>query len=208
LHDFAAGFFYTDSAGVAHKLVRGERTLYVSRTHSENPDAPHWWLSYLAIGVALAAAMMWLGRAAIQRKRGAVVSASILTSVFSLVVGLVGLLLLLLWTVTDHNFAHRNENLLLFNPLWLLFVVTAPMLISRGRARWTSGLAIVFVVLGLVGLAMHAVGLSRQENLRVFGLALPPIIAFAWVARQSVLAARSADSRIKSPVVHRVRRSS
>jgi uncharacterized membrane protein len=124
-----------------------------------------------------------------------------------LVVGLVGMLLLLLWTVTDHNFAHRNENLLLFNPLWLLFVVTAPMLISRGRARWTSALAVLFAVLGVVGLAMHAVGLSDQANLRVFGLVLPPILAFAWLMRQSTAAARSADARIKSPVVTRARRS-
>ena len=207
VHDFVRDFTVTDSTGAARKLVRGERTLYTSRTHEELVDAPHWWLGYLALGMVLAAALMWLGHAAVQRKRGAVVGASVLASLFSLVVGLVGLLLLLLWTVTDHNFAHKNENLLLFNPLWLVFVVTAPMLIARGRARWTSTLAIVFVVLGVVGLAMHGVGLSRQENLRVFGLALPPIIAFAWVARQAKAAAKSADARIKSPVVHRVRRS-
>jgi hypothetical protein len=41
----------------------------------------------------------------------------------------------------------------------------------------------------------------------VFGLALPPIMAFAWVMRQSTAAAQSADARIKSPVVTRARRS-
>jgi hypothetical protein len=97
-----------------------------------------------------------------------------------------GLLLALLWGVTDHVFAHRNENLLLFNPLWLVLAVSVAITMWSGRA---ATLTRVFA-LGLAGLAViailvHLVGLSSQVNLAVAGLALPPALAIAWAVTRS-----------------------
>jgi len=96
--------------------------------------------------------------------------------------GILGVILTLLWTVTDHRFAHQNENLLLFNPLWLVLSVTLPMYMLRGRmARTTQVVAYVAAALSLLALVTHVVRLSRQDNLPIIGLALPTAIALSLV---------------------------
>ena len=100
--------------------------------------------------------------------------------------GLLGVLLTLLWTVTDHVFAHHNENLLLFNPLWLVLAVLIAITMWSGRAaRWTRLFALGLAGLSAIALLAHLVTLSSQVNLAVIGLALPPALAIAWVARTS-----------------------
>jgi hypothetical protein len=98
-----------------------------------------------------------------------------------------GLLLTILWTLTDHVFAHRNENLLLFNPLWFVLAVLIAITMSSGRAaRWTRLFALGLAGLGVIALLAHLVTVSSQSNLAVIGLALPPALAIAWVsARRS-----------------------
>ena len=69
---------------------------------------------------------------------------------------------------TDHRFAHQNENLLIFHPLWLIVAVTLPMLFASGRARvLTQRLLALFVALGAIALLIHVVGVSRQTNTAV-----------------------------------------
>ncbi|HEU4787077.1 MAG TPA: hypothetical protein VFS57_06705, partial [Gemmatimonadaceae bacterium] len=106
--------------------------------------------------------------------------------------GLLGAILTLLWSVTDHVFAHANENLFLFNPLWLVMVVLLPLYLWSGRAeRFTRSLIILLMVLTVAALAAHATGLSAQQNLPVIGLALPPVLAIAAVAaRRRVIVRR------------------
>jgi hypothetical protein len=87
-----------------------------------------------------------------------------------------------LWTVTDHRFAHANENLLLFNPLWLVAAVVLPMFILRGRASMlTRRLMTLLMSLGVLALVAHLVTLSRQHNLEIIGLALPVLLALTFV---------------------------
>ncbi|MFI5229184.1 MAG: hypothetical protein ACHQWU_08955, partial [Gemmatimonadales bacterium] len=76
-----------------------------------------------------------------------------------------------------------NENLLLFNPLWLVLCVLIAVSLASGRAwRWTRDLAVLLATLGVVALLSHLLGASRQVNLPVIGLALPPALALVWVA--------------------------
>ena len=57
--------------------------------------------------------------------------AAALIGLWSFAAGLLGIVLTLLWTVTDHIFAHGNENLLLFNPLWLALAMRMRRLKAR-----------------------------------------------------------------------------
>jgi peptidoglycan/LPS O-acetylase OafA/YrhL len=92
-------------------------------------------------------------------------------------------LLTLLWAITDHRYAHSNENLLLFNPLWLVLCVLVGVSLASGRAwRWTRDLAVLLATFAVVALLGHLVGASRQVNLPVIGLALPPALALVWVS--------------------------
>ena len=122
------------------------------------------------MGAIVAVAFARLGVAA--RTPGAArVGAATVFSIWSVASGLLGVILTLLWTVTDHRFAHPNENLLLFNPLWLVLAVTLPMTILRERAVWmTNRLLLIVFALGALALAAHLVGLSRQANLPIIGL--------------------------------------
>ena len=130
-----------------------------------------------------------LGSAAVRSRAnggtGVPAVAGVVFGVFAFAAALLSLLLLLLWTVTNHTFAHRNENLLLFNPLWLVLFVAGPMLLARGRAAWSSAVAWGAVILAVIGLALHAVGASRQDNLPLFALALPPFTVFALILQRS-----------------------
>ena len=82
-------------------------------------------------------------------------------------------------------FAHQNENLLLFNPLWLVLVFLLPRFILRGRAaKTTRNLLTVFLTLAVLALVAH-LGLSRQHNIAVIGLALPIAAALWYVVRSA-----------------------
>jgi hypothetical protein len=52
--------------------------------------------------------------------------------------------------------------------------------LSGRAARATRGIAYLLATLSIVALLAHLVLLSRQVNLAVIGLALPPALAIAW----------------------------
>ncbi len=191
LHDFIAGIVVTDGAGASHPLVRREMVLFQSTRAGVEPDAPpRFGMWALLGGIAVAALFLWLGVAATSRGGWTRVAASILIGLWSLVAGLLGTILFLLWTVTDHVFAHQNENLLILNPLWLALVVLVPMFLLSGRAGGaTRAIALAIAALAAIALLAHFVGLSSQNNLPIIALGLPPALALALVtARRPVLA--------------------
>jgi hypothetical protein len=181
LHDVLAKMQVRDSTGATRPIVKAETVLYQS-TRGLEPDAPPNmapWL--LVIGLVIAALFVWLGARAVAGGSGAQITAGVLFGAWSLIVGLLGVVLTILWTVTDHAFAHRNENLLLFNPLWLILVVLLPLALMSGRAwAFARRLAMSVAVLSVLALVAHIVLLSRQTNLALVGLALPPALAIAW----------------------------
>ena len=144
-------------------------------TRGAEPDAPPNLMPLLAtLGGIVAAVLLVLGLGAGRGERGLQIAAAIAFGLWSLLAGLLGLVLTLLWTVTDHYFAHANENLLLFNPLWLVLVVLLPMYWLSGRAeRSTRVIAYTIAATSLLALLGHVVGISRQHNLDVVALELP-----------------------------------
>lgn len=184
LHDFAKKFVVRDSNGFARPLVKGERVLYATQSHEEPRSAPRWLGWDIVVGVLIAAAMAVLAWWARQGRRGARVGLAVLSSVVAAVIGLVGLLLVLLWAVTDHVFAHHNENLFAYQPLWLALAVLAPVTIVSGRAaratRWIANLTLAGALSGIV---WHLIGMSSQENWRALALAVPVATGMAWVVR-------------------------
>ena len=154
-------------------------------THVEPNAAPHWTPIFLTIGVLIAVVFAVVGSRAARGSTGARFAAGMLFSVWSFAAGMLGVILALLWGVTDHQFAHRNENLLLFNPIWLALAVLAPMTAVKGRAaRVTRWLTFLLAALGVLALLLHATGLSRESNMEIIALALPPMAAIAWAVHR------------------------
>lgn len=191
LHDFAKRFVVRDSNGFARPLVKSERVLYRSQTHPEPADAPHWLAWDILIGLSVLggmAALAWWSR---QGKRGARIGLAALTAAVGLVMGLVGLLLVLLWAITDHYFAHHNENLFVYQPLWLALAVLAPMAVLGSRSavqRWTRWIADLTLAAALVGIVWHLIGLSAQDNWRALALGVPAAIGMAVAVHRATRA--------------------
>jgi hypothetical protein len=182
LHDLVATLETRDSTGATKPLVVHETVLFQGTRPPEPAAPPNLVPLMLAIGLVVAGVFAWLGARAESASHGLRVVAAILFGLWSLIAGLLGVVLTLLWTVTDHIFAHANENLLLFNPLWLALVVLLPMWWLSGRgARATRAIVYAIAALSAVALVAHLVMLSRQANLAVIGLALPPSLAIAWM---------------------------
>ena len=191
LQEYVRELRVTDGNGGSRPLVKGERTLYESTRYREPAAPPRWTPRFLAMGLLLAAIFGVVGwrvaGGSVRARRGA----GVLLALWGFVAGVLGLLLFLLWTVTHHTFAHRNENLLLFHPLWLLLVVLGPMAVVKGRlTRATRWLVFLFAGLALAAPLLHLIGVSRQANIEILALALPPILAVAWAVHRGTTPAR------------------
>ncbi len=181
LHDFVAHLQVRDSAGAMHPLVRNERVLFQDTRGPEAAAPPRLWSSLLLIGLGVAAVILALvTRAA--RSGAARVGLTIFTTLWCTIAGLLGVVLTILWVATDHRFAHANENLLVFNPLWLVLAVLVAVYFSTGKAaRFTGYLAAGLAALCVIALLGHLVMLSRQANLAIILLGLPAALVIAWI---------------------------
>ena len=155
----------SNAAGGRYPLVVEDRVL--SGPWPSLGDFPERWPWWLALGLIWAAAFRLPGGA------GALTRAA-----SGALWGLVGLGLLGLW-FTDHWAAHRNENLLLYSPLWLLAI---PALYARGGrlARVALNLALLAAALALCLKVLPAL---YQQNWEWLCLSLPPMLVLWWRAR-------------------------
>lgn len=162
---------------VAREYLIGDAT-----RDAEPDDVPALWKGLLPLGLALAALVLG-GFFGTRARR----TTATLVAIIAGVAGLIGTVLLLLVTITDHVAAHRNENILMLNPLWLVAAVAVPMLLVRGKAqrvaRWT---VILGAALGLCAVAIHLVGVSRQPNWNIIALVLPAQLAIATIVIVSI----------------------
>ena len=133
----------------------------------------HLLTGLLLGGLLVGAAKLGFGA----RKPGALRTAARWTvaaagSLWGLLTGALGLILLGLWTLTDHEFAWNNENLLQANPLALGLVVLVPLAVAGGGSRWATRLAGLLVGLSLFGLFLHPLPVTPQANLAIIALGL------------------------------------
>jgi hypothetical protein len=182
LRDAVRGIRVAGPSGGTVPLVARERLL------APAPDAPHLVEArrpprlagrYLLAGLLLAAVVAGL-RIMMLSRRSAAWGLALLGAGWSLLCGLLGVVLLLAWFATRHVFWAHNENVLLLSPVSLLLVVLAPASLLRGRAaRGARMVAALVVALGLVALLLAVVP-GGQENRPIVALFLPVHLALAW----------------------------
>jgi len=159
--------------------VRSERTLFQS-TDPPPPGRPPYWLPvYLGLGLAAGAGTIALASAA-GRSRRARAGFLALSGVWSVVGGILGVLLGGLWTLTDHTAAYNNENLFQLNPLALALLVLLPRA-TRTSAGRRSGLIVAVLVasISVAGLLLKAFPAFYQVNGEIIALALPVHLGIA-----------------------------
>ncbi|HVC02337.1 MAG TPA: DUF4105 domain-containing protein [Steroidobacteraceae bacterium] len=166
-----------DGHGGLEPLVSMQRTIAPNRLPAPPAEPPNLeWPLGLA-GLALAAAIV------LTRRRRPNLYAS-LTTVYLVGAGLVGTVLLALWTLTIHRAAWYNANLLLFNPLaWAL-----PAAVWRSRRGAAPTLAVkrlvaLQLVAALAAVLIHALPGTVQQNQPWLLFAIPVWLAVAWGLR-------------------------
>ena len=154
-------------------LVTDTEQLLPHRLPAEPAEAPRPWWPWLLAGLLLAAGITMLGRT-----RPATLAAAALP--FWTVCGVLGLVMLLLWSFTDHRAAWANHNLLLFPPLALL-LLHGGWRIARGRdaGRVFRVLAWIVAILAVIALFLHLLPVLPQRNAHWIGLLLPVHVALA-----------------------------
>jgi hypothetical protein len=171
-----------NAEGRSAPLVAEERVYYESRTHRERRSFPRLWIPYLIVGLLLAAELFSVGWAG---QRSSVVDKMfrLEVAVWAVLTGLLGLVLLLAWIITQHVFWYHNANLLLLNPLSLALAVLAVLSAWPGGAGWTRRAAIVAVIVAMLSalaLVVKAIPTFSQDNIPVILLLLPPHFAVAY----------------------------
>jgi hypothetical protein len=169
------------AGGAPVPLVRSETVYHRSTRGAEPAAAPRWWPGYLLAGLALAAGLALLARAA-PASRAARTGYAALAAGWLAFAGTFGVILLVLWGLTDHRVAHGNLNLLQLSPLAVPLAVLAPALAhgARWAARPAWWLAAAVVALSLLGLLLRVLPVAHQVNDVVLALAIPANLAVLW----------------------------
>lgn len=165
------------AAGAPVPLVAREEVLAPGGRYPV-PEAPsQWWPGFLLVGLAIGGVAAATGRARTGWRRAFLFTAGS----YALMVGFLGLTMALLWAVSGHQVAWRNENLWQFN---LAALALVPMLPGAARgegrraatARW---LALLILGCSLVGLALKLLPGIDQANWDVIALAVPANLGLA-----------------------------
>ena len=169
-----------DGAGGTHALA-GEGALLSPNRLDVPPDqAPDLRLPLAIAGLAFAAALVVAAR---RWPTGL----ALLGTLYLVAAGIVGILLLVLWTLTTHHSAWANANLLPFNPLAFLLL---PSLWRARRGMAASRLADRVILLQLVAmavaLALHLLPGTVQQNQPWLLFAIPCWLALSWSLRRGL----------------------
>ncbi len=169
-------------------LVRSERTLFES-TAAPPPDRPPFWLPiYFGLGLAIGISTLGLATAA-RSSRIARAGMMAVCAIWAGTVGILGLVLVGLWAVTDHTAAYNNENVLQANFLVLALLWFLPGLARRSpRARTALVFAVIVAGLSLLGLLLKLLPAFYQVNGEIIALALPihlGVAAGVWQLHRS-----------------------
>jgi hypothetical protein len=163
-------------------LVASEEILLPHRIAPEPQARAQRWWPWLLAGLALAAAVVALGRAAPRRALWIGLPLWLASTVL-------GALMLFLWMFTAHRAGWANHNLLLFNPLCLLLLPGAVRLL-RGRAPGRMFRLVLLAVLGgaVLSLFLLWLPLQPQRNAPWIALLLPVHVALWWCLARTGLA--------------------
>ena len=160
-----------DGHGGLKPLVLSEREIAPNRLKPPGATPPDLDLPLGIAGLALGLAIL------VSRARLPALYA-VLAVAYLVFAGVLGTVLLALWTLTTHYAAWDNANLLVFNPL--AFVLTAAAWRSgKGRDGGRLAQTLVAFQLGaaLLGVLLHVLPGGAQQNLAWLLFAIPPWLA-------------------------------
>jgi hypothetical protein len=201
-----------DESGNVVPLVRAERTLVEAPGRKSPPDMPpNRVLPLLLIGLLGGALFAWLGHRLLSHRNqgqakaplGKRLALAIPLGAWTTLTGFLGLLFVFFWTMTDHEVAYHNENLLQTSPLTAAFpVIAVGLMLGRGWAtrafRWLALVTAGLSVLGLVVKVLPWFNQVNGESMALLvpiwvGLAVGPVLHELRERRSGVTVSEKAD---------------
>jgi hypothetical protein len=164
-----------NEAGQSVPLVQREMRLLEIGAYRVESAPPHWGGWLLLAGIVLAVLIL-TGRA--ESRIG--VPGRVLATGWLVISGIGGVILLLLWFVTNHVAAAWNHNLYFLSPIAFLLIRAVWSEERRAPGSWAPRAALLILALTAIGVILaffpHFGG---QWNLQVAALVAPPTIACA-----------------------------
>jgi hypothetical protein len=151
--------------------MKNERNLVPSDRYRVADRPSDLTMRYLFVGLAVGGVLLALGRLARHSARWRYLFAGV-AGLWSLAVGLGGLVLLGLWAFTRHHFAGWNENLFQLNVASLVVAAAIPRGFGR-RSRTLEIAVTAAVATAAVGLAVKVLPAFDQANLDIIAMMLP-----------------------------------
>ena len=169
----------TGPDGGSRPLVQDERVVSPNRLVPPPTSPPD-------LRMPLGAAGLLLGALLLATRLWWPTGHALLGTLFLLLAGLVGVVLLGLWTLTTHHSAWANANLLLFNPMaWLLLPTLWRTRRGFAASRFVDSLIVLQLFALLAALALHLLPGTVQQNQPWLLFALPCWLALAWGLRRN-----------------------
>lgn len=182
LRDAARGIRIPGPDGVDVPLVAQEEIVPLPPEAKPIPEAaitPRLTPRFAVLGILLGALVVVL-RVMMLTRRSAAWGLALFGSAWSLLCGVLGVILLFAWIATKHVFWASNENVLLLTPFSLALVMLIPAAVLSGhRERAARMIASIVALLGVVA-AVLAIVPGGQENGAVVALFLPVHLALGW----------------------------
>ena len=163
----------TGPDGTTVPLVAAEWQISGSERTSRTHTSPALLGVLLGMGLLMGGGTVTLASLD-PRSEAARAAVVLLSSLWALTAGVAGVLLLGLWSFTDHWATYSNENILQVNPLSLGLVMLAALAPTRrGAAHYAARLAAVAAGLSLLGALVQVLPGFDQANGGLIALALP-----------------------------------
>jgi hypothetical protein len=199
LRDHLNALTVLDSAGREAPLVLAEDVVYLSSVADAGAEGRPGIAGYLLVGVLFGMGL-WLAARFSSDSGPARLAVGIVGGGWSLLAGVLGMILLGLWLLTDHATSYQNENLFHFSPLLLPVAILLPFAILRGGRAHTAALALArsAVVLSLLGFLLQLAPGFSQANGELIALTLPLNVGLAlalYELRLRSLASEPAGAR-------------
>jgi hypothetical protein len=165
--------------GGLQPLLQSEQLVSPNRLDVPPAAAPDLRLPLALTGLLLAALI-------VVSRRWWPTGYALLGTLYLVAAGIIGLVLLALWTLTTHHSAWSNANLLLFNPLAFLLLPTL-WRARRGFAasRFIDGVIALQLIAVVIAVLLHLLPGIVQQNQPWLLFALPCWLALAWSLRRN-----------------------
>ncbi len=168
-------------------MVLSDKLLYNSSKTKEPETIRSYIWFFLPISASLGVLFATLGYLSTLEKKTPRFFFGLLGTLWALLSGLSGTILLIIWFFTEHRFGHWNENVLQFNPLSLLLAVCFLMLTVGGRLpEITIKLLYGVTGLSLIGMLIQIIPIFDQVNAEIIALALPAHLGLLWAVKTTM----------------------